>query len=86
MLRRCHPVGLRLLQGSVVQHEAIQAPSARMDRVQKGPVFPLLLQMVALKGERDLTHVFFNTLVQALFLLKAVDYDTQKVTITNNKK
>lgn len=51
VLCRYHPMGLPLLQGSVVQHEAVQAPSARMDRVQKGPVFPLVLQMVALEGE-----------------------------------
>lgn len=46
----CLVVADNCVQRGVVQHQAVQAPGAGVDRVQEGPALPSLLGLVVYEG------------------------------------
>ena len=52
LIHESHVLFRARMQRGILQHEAFQAPRARVDRLQEGPTLSLLLEMVAGSGER----------------------------------
>lgn len=46
------PASLRETQRGLVQHQAVQAPGAGLDRLQEGLAVPVLLELVVGAGKR----------------------------------